>query len=160
MAEDAAITAKFWKELSSDRTVMLGLQEARDGHTQPMTVAFEGESGPFFFFTTKDNTLTQALGAGHRAILGYASKGHDVFASVHGDLSVDTDPTNVDRFWNKHVEAWYEGGKSDTNLALLRLDTEKATIWLNGSSIGAAITSLFGRDPKEEYKDKMATVAI
>ncbi|RYY34953.1 MAG: general stress protein [Sphingomonadales bacterium] len=161
MADDAAIEAKFWKALKSDMTVMLGLDGARDGHTQPMTAIFEGdESGPLYFFTTKDNTLVKALSQSHRALLSFASKGHDVFATVHGDVSTDNDPATIDRLWNPHVAAWYENGREDPKIALLRLDTEKATIWLNGSSIGAAITRLLGRDPKEDYKDKQATVAL
>ena len=35
--------------------------------------------------------------------------------------------------------AWYEGGKTDPKLALLRLDPEKAEIWLDASSIIAGI---------------------
>ena len=31
---------------------------------------------------------------------------------------------------------------------------------MRGSSIGAAITRLFGRDPKADYKDKVAEVNL
>ncbi|MEH3106188.1 MAG: pyridoxamine 5'-phosphate oxidase family protein [Sphingomonas fennica] len=160
MASDTEIEARFWKELKGSPFVMLGLDGARDGHSQPMTAQFEGDHGPIWFFTTKDNGLVQALGQSHRAIASYTAKGHDLFAAIHGDLVVDTDRANVDRLWNAHVEAWYENGKDDPKLALLRLDTEKAEIWLGGSSIGAAITRLFGKDPKDSYKDKVATVTL
>ena len=160
MPDDAQIEARFWKDLKASPFVMLGLDGARDGHTQPMTAQFEGESGPLWFFTTKDNGLVAALSQSHRAIATYTGKGHDLFASINGTLSVDTDRANVDRLWNSHVEAWFEGGKSDPKLTLLRLDTEKAELWLGGSSIGAAITRLFGKDPKESYKDNQATVAL
>lgn len=160
MADDTEIEARFWKELKGSPFVMLGLDGARDGHAQPMTAQFEGDHGPIWFFTTKQNSLVSALGESHRAIATYTAKGHDLFASIHGDLVVDTDRANVERLWNAHVEAWYENGKDDPKLALLRLDTEKAEIWLGGSSIGAAITRLFGKDPKESYKDKVATVAL
>jgi len=160
MASDTEIEARFWKELKGSPFVMLGLDGARDGHSQPMTAQFEGDHGPIWFFTTKDNGLVQALGQSHRAIASYTAKGHDLFAAIHGDLVVDTDRVNVERLWNAHVEAWYENGKDDPKLALLRLDTEKAEIWLGGSSIGAAITRLFGKDPKDSYKDKVATVTL
>ena len=160
MADDAAIEARFWKDLKAAPFMMLGLDGARDGYTQPMTAQIEGESGPLWFFTTKDNGLVAALSQSHRAIATYTGKGHDLFASVHGALSIDTDPANVDRLWNSHVEAWFEGGKKDPKLALLRLDTEQAKIWLGGSSIGAMITRLFGKDPKDSYKDNVAEVAL
>ena len=160
MADDAEIEAKFWKELKSAPFIMLGLDGARDGYTQPMTAQFEGDQGPLWFFTTKDNGLVQALGQSHRAIATYVSKGHDLFATIHGELAVDNDRATIDRLWNPHVEAWFEGGKNDPKLTLLRLNTENAKLWLGGSSIGAAITRLFGRDPKQVYEGKTAEVTL
>jgi len=161
MADEAELEARLWKELRSEMTVMLGLDGARDGHTQPMTAIFDDSTDKtLWFFTTRDNTLVQALGQSHRAIASFTAKGHDLFATIHGAISEDTDPAAVERLWNPHVAAWYEGGKSDPRLCLIRLDTEKATIWKNGSSIGAAITRLLGQDPKDSYKDNMATVSL
>ncbi|MDO6416350.1 pyridoxamine 5'-phosphate oxidase family protein [Sphingomonas sp. BIUV-7] len=161
MADDAQIEARFWTELKASPFVMLGLDGARDGYTQPMTAQIDGDdSGPLYFFTTKDNGLVAELGTSDRAIATFTGKGHDLFASIHGSLSIDSDPATIDRLWNSHVEAWYEGGKSDPKLALLRLDTESAKIWLGGSSIGAALTRLFGKDPKASYKDNVAEVAL
>lgn len=160
MPSDNEIEARFWKDLKASPFVMLGLDGARDGHTQPMTAQFDDDHGPLWFFTTKDNGLTTALTQSERAIASYVGKGHDLFATIHGTLSVDNDPATIDRLWNSHVEAWYEGGRNDPKLALLRLDTEKAQLWLGGSSIGAAIERLFGKDPKDSYKDNMATVAL
>jgi len=160
MPSDAEIEAKFWKELKASPFMMLGLNGSAEAHGQPMTAQFEGEQGPIWFFATKTNTLVEAMRESHDAIATYTAKGHDLFAAVRGRLSVDTDRANVDRLWNSHVEAWYEGGKDDPNLALLRLDTESAQLWLGGSSIGAAVLRLLGRDPKMDYKDNMAEVKL
>jgi hypothetical protein len=51
-------------------------------------------------------------------------------------------------------------GKDDPNLALLRLDPEHAEIWLNANSLVAGIRILFGRDPKEDYKENVAKVTL
>jgi general stress protein 26 len=160
---DADIEARFWKELRSAPFLMLGLVDARDGHTQPMTAQTDGDeqSGPLYFFTSRDNGLVEALKqSSQRAIATYTAKGHDLFASIHGGLAIETDNALIDRLWNPHVEAWFEGGRNDPRLTLLRLQAEKAEIWLGGSSIGAAITRLFGRDPKADYKDKVAEVNL
>jgi len=160
---DADIEARFWKELRSAPFLMLGLVDARDGHTQPMTAQLDGEAdkGPIYFFTTRDNGLVEALsGSSQRAIATYTAKGHDLFASIHGRLATEADNAVIDRLWNPHVEAWFEGGRNDPRLTLLRLDAEKAELWLGGSSAGAMITRLFGRDPKADYKDKMAEVNL
>jgi general stress protein 26 len=160
MTSDTDIEARFWKHLHSSPFVMLGLDGARDGHTQPMTAKTEGDEGPLWFFCARDNGIAQALGQSHRAIATYTAKGHDLFASIHGSLSLVTDKATIDRLWDSHVEAWFEGGRNDPKVALLRLDTEKADIWLGASSIGAAITRLLGKDPKQTYKDNVAEVAL
>ena len=161
MPDNAEIEARFWKDLKSAPFVMLGLVDARDGHTQPMTAQFEDDGGPLYFFTTNDNGLTTALAeSSNRAIATYTGKGHDLFASIHGTLKVDNDAATIDRLWNPHVEAWFEGGRNDPKLTLLRLDTEKAELWLGGSSIGAMLTRLLGKDPKQSYKDNVAEVSL
>jgi general stress protein 26 len=55
----------------------------------------------------------QKLELGDRAIATFASKGHDLFATLHGSVSLDNDRAVIDRLWNRFVAAWYEGGKDD-----------------------------------------------
>lgn len=156
------LEAKFWKALKSDRTMMLGLDGVEDGHARPMTGQFEDDRSPIWFFASKDNGIVQKLGGSgaDRAIATFASKGHDLFATVHGSLVLDTDRSAVDRLWNPFVAAWYEGGKDDPKLALLRLDAEKAEIWEDGSSLVAGVKAMLGIDPKKDYKDKVAEVTL
>jgi general stress protein 26 len=154
------LKAKFWKALKSDMTMMLGLVGADDGHTRPMTAQVENDRGPIWFFTAKDNAIVQNLNNGNRAVATFASKGHDLFAAVHGSLRVDNDRAAIDRLWNPFIAAWFKEGKNDPKLALLRFDPENAEIWLDGSSVMAGIKMLFGADPKQEYKDNVAKVAL
>jgi len=151
---------RFWKALRSDMTMMLGLDGVEDGHARPMTAQIEGDHGPIWFFTAKDNALIGLLGRGDRAIATFASKGHDLFATVHGRLSLDNDRAVIDRLWNRFVAAWFEGGKDDPKLALLRLDPESAEIWLDASSMVAGFKMLIGIDPKKDYKEKVAEVEL
>ncbi len=151
---------KLWKSLKSDRTLMLGLDGVEGGHSRPMTAQVEGESGPIWFFTGKPNVLVDTLGQGQRrAIAAFSAKGHDLFASIQGSLSIDNDRAVIDRLWNPFIAAWFEG-KDDPNLVLLRLDTESAEIWLNESNLLAGVKMLLGADPKKDYKDKVAEVGL
>ena len=162
MPQDTEIEAKFWKSLKSDMTVMLGLAGRGETHAQPMT-AQRGDRegrGPIWFFTSKEADLVRELGTGAPAMLHFASRGHDLFASLDGRLVPDSDRATIDRLWNPFVAAWFEGGKDDPKLALLRFDAEHAEIWLNESSIFTGIKLLMGSDPKKDYTDKVATVSL
>src|SRR5687767_2969765 len=115
MANEEQLEAKFWKALRNDMTVMLGLAGIEEGHSQPMTAQFDNAlpEGPIWFFTAKDTDLVRSMGESHRAVAHFVSKGHDVFASMHGELSLDNDRERIDRLWNRFAAAWYEGGKDD-----------------------------------------------
>ena len=150
---------RFWKALKSDRTLMLGLDGVEDGHSRPMTAQAEEDKSPIWFFTSNENGMVEKLSKAHRAIAAFASKDHELFASIKGTLQIDNDRAVIDRLWNPFVAAWYEG-KDDPKLVLLRLDAEDAEIWLNASSLLAGVKMLLGVDPKKEYKDKVATVDL
>jgi general stress protein 26 len=125
-----------------------------------MTANVIGPNGPIWFLTSSDNELVKKLNQHHRAIATFTARDHQLFATIHGALALETDRAVIDRLWNKYVEAWYEGGKDDPKLRLLRLDAERAEIWENASSLVAGIKLLFGMDPKQDYKDKVAKVSL
>jgi general stress protein 26 len=167
MADEAEIKAKFWKALNKDMTVMLGLAQGEHGHARPMTAqleedGFDGDQyrGPVWFFTSTDNALFHQVGGGAKpGIIHFASKGHDVWAAVQGQLSASQDRATIDRLWNRFVAAWYEG-KDDPKIALLKFDPSDAEIWIDASSVVAGIKMLIGIDPKQDYKDKVAEVSL
>jgi general stress protein 26 len=163
MPDDQAMRTKLLKALEDDKTVMLGLSGVEEGHTRPMTAQFDDtRPGPIWFFTARDTELVRALraGASQRAVAHFAAKDHELFASIHGELTLDDDRAVVDRLWNRFVAAWYQGGKDDPQLQLLRLDPEHAQIWLNENSVFAGMKLLLGADPKRSYKDKVAEVRL
>lgn len=160
MSTPQEIEVKFWEALKSDMTMMIGLDGVEDGHARPMTAQLDGERGPIWFFTAKDHVLVQNLQAGNRAIATFTSKGHDIFATVHGTLAIDNNRATIDKLWNRFIAAWFEGGKDDPKLALLRLDAERAEIWADASSLVAGIKLLLGVDPKKDYEDKVAKVEL
>jgi general stress protein 26 len=162
MGKEAEIAARFWKALRSDRTIMLGLAGVAEGHAQPMTALLDGDddAGPIWIFSAKNVDLVKALGEGKPAAAQFVAKDHGLFAAFDGTLTPDNDPAVIDRLWNRFVAAWYEGGKSDPQLQLLRLDPDHAQVWLNENSLSAGIKLILGRDPKKGYADKVAEVKL
>lgn len=163
MPNPQELEARFWKALKSDRTMMLGLDGSADGHARPMTGLTETDAGrgPIWFFTTRDNMLVREMRLGHRAIAHFTSKGHDLFATLHGDLVVEDDREMIDRLWNRWVAAWFPEGKDDPQLELIRLDPERAQIWLDENSLFAGAKMMLGLgDPKQDYNDKVTEITL
>jgi general stress protein 26 len=158
--KDREVEEKMWQAIRADRTVMLGLIGVEDGHCQPMTAQIDDETGHIWFFTANDTDLVKALGQRHGAVAHFAAKGHELFASIHGELIADKDRAVIDRLWNRFVAAWYKDGKDDPKLMLLRLEAERAQIWVNEDSVFAAVQLMLGRDPKKVYRDKVTEVGL
>jgi len=163
MADNREIEEQFWGALEDSPFLMLGLDQARESAMQPMTARFEDqdrERGCVWFFTAKDHDLTCALGQDDRAVASFASKGHDVFASLRGRLLIDNDRATLDRLWNAIVAQWYEG-KDDPKMALLRFEIDDSKIWLSdiGGFLKPAFNKLFGRKPEAGMKEKVAEVS-
>lgn len=160
----------FWKELSSSPFVMLGLQGVENSRTRPMTAQIDApkdadkkDGGTIYFFGAKSESLVQDIKGSHKAVATYASKGHDLFAHVHGTLVLDNDRAVIERLWNPIIASWYKDGKDDPDLQLIRFDTEKADVWRAsmGSTLLAAALKLLGRDPgKDHQSDNQAAVPL
>lgn len=164
MADDREIEEKFWSALKHSPFIMLGIEGARDGATQPMTANFEDQdrdAGLLWIFTAKDHDLTRAMVQSDRAIGSFASKGHDVFASLRGRLQIVNDRASIDRLWSPMVAEWYEG-KDDPKLALVRFDVENAKIWLSDVEgfLKPAVNKLLGRKPEAGMKEKVSEVSF
>lgn len=164
MSDDREIEQQFWSELKSSPFIMLGIEGARDGATQPMTAQFEDQdrdAGVLWIFTAKDHDLTRAMGQSNRAIGSYSAKGHGLFASLRGTLEIVNDRGTIDRLWNPIVAEWYDG-KDDPKLALVRFDVEDAKIWQSNVSgfLKPVFNKLLGRKPETGMKEHVVEIEL
>lgn len=154
MADDQQrLEEKFWDELEDSPFMMLGLQGVDQAFTRPMTA--QVDKGTIYFFANRSEDLVKGMERSNRAIATYTGKGHKLFASIHGTLALSDDRQVIDRLWNLMVASWFEGGKDDPDLALIRFDTTTADVWEadTGASLKAAAIKLLGRDPGKEHRE-------
>jgi len=122
--------AEFWKHLKASNTGMLGLD--RPGyHSQPMTGYGEPDTGTIWVFSRTDTDLARDVATPQSAMFTYQSKDQEVYACIHGTLSVDHDAERIEKYWNPVVAAWYPDGKDDPHLTLLRFDGGDGRVWLS-----------------------------
>ncbi len=160
--KDAELEARFWAALRKDMTVMLGLGSEIEYRPMTAQLATEEDHGPAWFFTSTDTDLGRHVqgGGAQQASFHFVSKGHDIWATVSGTMQVDNNRAMIDKLWNPYAAAWYEHGKDDPKLALLRMDLQHGKIWKDGSSLVAGFLAILGRDPKKDYQDNVAEVSL
>ena len=161
---EIALRKKFWKELDDSPFIMLGLKGVEDDRTRPMTaqvdVPEDGDTeggGQIYFFGSKSDGVGQAVHGSGRAVATFASKGHGLFAHIHGTLVPSNDKAVIERLWNPSIASWYTGGIDDPDLQLLRFDTESADVWeaTPGATMkAAALKALFDVDPGKEHSQE------
>lgn len=135
------IRKSLWKELDKSSFLMVKLDSSHD-HAIPMTAQLDPDNdGYFYMFHNRKGRLAK----GGRAMAQFAAKGHDLFACISGTLSDSTTPELVDAYWSRAVEAWYEGGKTDPDLQLLRFDLDDAEIWTADASIKGLLKLMTGQ---------------
>ncbi|WP_033074721.1 pyridoxamine 5'-phosphate oxidase family protein [Sphingopyxis sp. MWB1] len=143
MSDD--IKKAFWKELANNPFLMIGLSGSHD-HAIPMTAQLDKDNdGYFYFFHSRSGRLARGGGA----MAHYAAKGHDLFACIAGTLTPVHDRALIDQYWSKPVEAWYEGGRDDPDLLMLRFDLADAEIWTADAGIKGLFKLMTGKTIRE-----------
>lgn len=150
------ITRKMWKAMADSPYLMIGLTGTSD-HSQPMTAQLDEEAhGYFWFYTNRQNKLA----GGGEAMAQFAAKGHDLFACIHGRLVTESDPAVIDRYWSKQVAAWYEEGRDDPDLLMLRFELDDAEIWEADLSIKGVFRLMTGHRIKSDDLGEHAEVPL
>jgi general stress protein 26 len=139
-ADPQEVRERMWEKMGKSPFVMVSLIGA-DQHAEPLTAQLDEDAdGKFWFYLRKDNRVA----AGGPAMVQFVSKDHKVFACIRGNLAVESDQAIVDKYWSNMVEAWFEGGKDDPNLRMLRFELQDAEIWEGDESILGKFKMLTG----------------
>jgi general stress protein 26 len=143
----AEIRGDMWRELGDSPFLMIGL-EGQHRHAVPMTAQLDPDAhGKFWIYTHTHSRIA----AGGPAMAQFVAKGHHLYACIAGTLVAETDGAVIDRYWSDIVEAWYDQGRTDPDLLMLRFELDDAEVWETDTSIAGAFRMLTGRkvDPSE-----------
>ncbi|MCD2174127.1 pyridoxamine 5'-phosphate oxidase family protein [Rhizobium sp. C4] len=124
----------IWDELDRVSAGMLGLETHSFG-LQPMAPNLDIANKTIWFYTSKDTDLVSAITPGAQALFCVVGKDHDFHAMLRGAISIDPDPRRIDEYWNSVVEAWFEGGKQDPNLTMLRFQPDECNFWASTGNL-------------------------
>lgn len=99
------------------------------------------EDGVLWFFTSQSSPkVAEADAEGGRVNVSYAHPGKQDYVSVSGTARLSRDREKMRAMYTKWVEVFFPKGLDDPDLALLRIDIDKAEYW---DSPGTAIGRLY-----------------
>ncbi|PZO75581.1 MAG: pyridoxamine 5'-phosphate oxidase [Mesorhizobium amorphae] len=135
MAETENPREKLYAMIDKVKIAMLTTIEKDGGlHSRPMANQESDESGNLWFFLDRTSDLAKTVQANSKVSLGYSDPSGDNYVAVSGTASLVQDRAKIEEKWSEDVAAWFEGGKDNPNIALLKVDPSEGEFWDTGSS--------------------------
>lgn len=97
--------------------------------SRPMATREIDEQGRLWFVTGASSHKIDEVRGNRQVNVAYADAGAQRYVSLSGPATLVRDRAKIDELWNPAHEAWFPGGKDDPDIALLRVDVEKAESW-------------------------------
>jgi general stress protein 26 len=130
---DAEAKEQLWSQLDGGRISMLSLL-GTDQLPQPMTHFIDKDAGCIWFVTSSDTDLASSISSLALGQLVFMAPSQDYQASVVGRLEIVSDEDKLDALWNVAIAAWFEKGREDPTVRLLRFVPDEAAIWASEGS--------------------------
>ena len=123
---------KLWKMIKDIRFAMFTTRHGNGHlHARPMTTqnkALESDDS-LWFFMSKTGDPVDDLQREPPVGIVYADPSSDTYVSVSGTAAVLDDAGKKEQLWSKAAEAWFPGGPSDPDLALVQVKVIHANYW-------------------------------
>ena len=157
------LTHDFWTALDKSRTVMLGTIGQGRVAARPMTAQTDEDikDGSIYFFASRGEGIgSEVLAGAGQAHFSFQSKGYDIFASAIGPIAAANDPALVDKLWSAFASIYYEDGKRDPDLVLLRFTPGEFEVWRSTTTgfLKSIAYKLAGKDAGAAANDDRATI--
>ncbi|WP_312186682.1 pyridoxamine 5'-phosphate oxidase family protein [Sphingobacterium sp.] len=104
-------------------------------HGVPMSRQEVDEEGNIWYICSAESETFKNISQDPRVSVFYADPKSYTFLSINGRASLSRDQERIDRYWNKMMEGWFEKGKDDPNIRLLRVSPEEAHYWDSNSNV-------------------------
>ncbi len=99
-------------------------------HSRPMTTQNKSlDDDCLWFFMSRSSDPVSEFEGDDQVNVSYASPSKDTYVSVSGVAHVVEDMAIKQALWNKGAEAWFKGGVTDPDFALVRVRIEHADYW-------------------------------
>ncbi|GHF49187.1 general stress protein 26 [Deinococcus metalli] len=98
-------------------------------HARPMTTQETEFDGDVWFIGARDSEAVADMRARPQVNLAYAKPGDGEYVSVNGTAELVEDRAKLDELWSDFYKAYFEGGKEDPNIQLIKVHANGAEFW-------------------------------
>lgn len=115
--------------------MMSTINSKGDLHAWPMTTSETSLGGKeIWFIGDKTSDVVKDIQSNPKVGLSYASQDDKDYVSISGNAELSTDKDKLDELWSPVYNAFFEHGKEDETVQLIKIVPHGAECWLSGSS--------------------------
>lgn len=97
--------------------------------TCPMSTQKVDDDGMIWFLTGADSQHSREIKADPRVQLIYANTGDYAYLTIYGTAELLQDQAKIEELWTPIVKVWFQGGKDDPNVRVLKIRPEQGFYW-------------------------------
>ena len=125
---------KIWALIKDTRFAMLTSDDGGHLRSRPMAASQTEFDGTLWFFTKASSHKVDEVRADDRVGVSYADPGKQNYVSLSGTASLVRDRAAIDAHWQELLATWFPNGKTDPDVALLKVEITQAEYWDTPSS--------------------------
>lgn len=103
-------------------------------HAVPMSRQEVDEEGNIWYLFSSESDTFSHLQQNNKVSILFSQVSDYSFLSLNGVASVSQDKARIEKYWNKFVEAWFEKGKEDPRIRVMKVRVDDAHYWDNKTS--------------------------
>jgi len=98
-------------------------------NTRPMALREVDDQGNLWFLSSRSSNKDFEIQHDDRVQLFFAKNADSHFLSVYGNATIYKDKTKVDELWTPIAKAWFEEGKDDPDVSVIKVAPSEAYYW-------------------------------
>jgi general stress protein 26 len=97
--------------------------------TRPMALREVDEEGNLWFISSASSHKNYEIKDDENVQLVFSDPSDSHFLSIYGTAAIYRDPDKIKALWTPIANAWFEEGKNDPDLTVLKVDPAEAYYW-------------------------------
>ncbi|AIM37210.1 pyridoxamine 5'-phosphate oxidase family protein [Sphingobacterium sp. SG20118] len=100
-------------------------------HAVPMSRQEVDEEGNIWYLISAESETFKNLESNNLISLLFSQVDDYNFLSINGEVEISNSQERIEKYWNRFVEAWFEKGKDDPHIRILKVKVQDAHYWDN-----------------------------
>lgn len=97
----------------------------------PMSRQEVDEQGNIWYLLSSESETYHNLEKNKNVSILFSDTSNFNFLSLNGQAEISQDQARIDKYWNKMVEVWFEKGREDPRIRVLKVVPSEAHYWDN-----------------------------